>query len=84
MGVFLTLNERLENASVRSQFVTAYLNVTYAKPVPTPATIMVTAKIKEIKGRKHFFEATISDGDGLVLAKGESLYIEIKEPKTKL
>ena len=85
MGTLLVLNEKLENVAVRSQFVTAYLNIQYAKPVPTSdAAVMVTTRIKKTKGRKHFFEATLEDGEGNVLARAEGLHVQIREPKTKL
>jgi len=84
MGLLLTLNEKMEKKPTRSHFVTAYLNVTYLKPVPTPSTVLVTVKVKEIKGRKHFFESTVVDGEGAVLAKADSLYVEVKAREERL
>jgi acyl-coenzyme A thioesterase PaaI-like protein len=61
--------------------VTAYLNVQYLKPVKTPQTVLIVARCLEAKGRKFFMEAEVKDGDGNVLAKGDSLWIRVLKGK---
>lgn len=84
MGILLTSNKDPANASIQGETFTAYLHVNYLKPVDTPQTVLVTARFRELKGRKHFIESTIEDGDGAVLAKGEALWVGIRESKEKL
>jgi acyl-coenzyme A thioesterase PaaI-like protein len=75
MGILLGINKRLGLIATRGDTVTAYLNVSYVKPVQTPGTVLVSARFKEVMGRKHFLEATIKDGGGAVLARAEALFI---------
>lgn len=67
-----------------SQMVTAYLKVTYLKPVVTPQIILVTASVKEIKGTKHYIDGEMKDADGTVLAKAESLFLELRKSRAML
>jgi acyl-coenzyme A thioesterase PaaI-like protein len=84
MGILLTSNKDPSNPSIEGETFTAYLHVNYLKPVDTPQTVVVIAKFRELKGRKHFIESTIEDGQGAVLAKGEALWLGVKESKAKL
>ena len=81
MGTLLTVNKDLENATIRVATVTAYLNITYLKPIATPQTVLVTAKLGKVKGRKHYIEASVKDGSGTVLAKAEALWLGINGSK---
>ena len=58
--------------------MTAYLNVSYKRPVPTPSIILATAKITKTEARKWFVESTIEDSEGQILAKGEALFLHAK------
>ncbi len=86
MGVLVTVNkkENLENATLRTGTVTAYLNVTYLKPVATPQTVHVTAKSQGVKAPKHYIEASVKDGNGTVLAKAEALWVAVSGSKANL
>ncbi|PBP17650.1 hypothetical protein BUE80_DR011551 [Diplocarpon rosae] len=44
--------------------MTAYLNVTYRKPVSTPGAVLVRAWVERVEGRKIFGRGVIEDGDG--------------------
>ncbi|KAK5229920.1 hypothetical protein LTR72_001454 [Exophiala xenobiotica] len=55
--------------------VTAYLNVTYVKPVPTPGVLLVKGKIHKIERRKNFADGEIVNEQGVVLAKAEGLFV---------
>ncbi|KAI1762468.1 HotDog domain-containing protein [Hypoxylon sp. FL1150] len=59
-------------------YFTAYLNVTFLRPVPTCATILAQAKIVKVQGRKYFAEGWIEDSDGTILARAEVLYLAVK------
>jgi acyl-coenzyme A thioesterase PaaI-like protein len=83
MGSLLSVNKKLGLGATQGDTVTAYLNVTYLKPVGTPGTVLVSARFKEVTGRKHFLEATIKDGSGEVLAKSEALWIGLERSKSK-
>ncbi|TDZ40621.1 MFS transporter prlL [Colletotrichum spinosum] len=54
-------------------YMTAYLNTTYVRPVRTPQTVLVVVEIIKVKGRKFWIEGRIEDEKGDVLAKAESL-----------
>lgn len=63
--------------------MTAYLNTKFSKPVKTPCTIMVRARITKVEGRKHWTEAKIlvedaETGQEVELAGCESLFVMLK------
>ena len=64
--------------------VTAYLKVTYLKPVLTPQIILVTANLTEIRGTKHYIDGEMKDADGTVLAKAESLFLRLRKGRAML
>lgn len=82
MGLLLIVNKR-RLADVGAA-VTAYLNIRYLNPVPTPSTVLVSASLKEISGRKIFLEATVQDSGEVALARGEALWIRVSQPKEAL
>ncbi|KAF2828533.1 hypothetical protein CC86DRAFT_380458 [Ophiobolus disseminans] len=59
-------------------FLTAYLNTTYKRPIPTPSTILCTAKVERQDGRKLFIRATIEDGAGGIYTIGEAMFLGVK------
>ena len=73
MGELLTLN-RISGA-LRQATVTASLNVRYLKPVRTPGVVVVTARLREVRERKFYIESDVGDGEGVVLAEAEGLWI---------
>jgi acyl-coenzyme A thioesterase PaaI-like protein len=83
MGMLLSVNKRLGLIATQGDTMTAYLNVTYLKPVETPGTVLVSARFKEVMGRKHFLEATIKAGSGEVLSKAEALWIGLERSESK-
>jgi len=84
MGILLSVNKGRAAVPDTGMTVTANLNVTYIKPVTTPSTILVSAKIKEIKGRKLFVLATLEDSGGVALARAEGLWVRVDKPDEKL
>lgn len=54
---------------------TVYCNVRYLRPVPLPGAVLVRAWKSKVQGRKHWVMGEIQDGEGVVLASAESLYM---------
>jgi thioesterase superfamily protein 4 len=61
--------------------MTAYLNITYKKPIRTPSIVLGRSWIERREGRKLFGKATIEDGNGTILATGDALFIVVEEVK---
>lgn len=60
------------------RFVTGSLHVDYLHPTPIGVPLEVRANVKEIKGRKVIFAATLS-AQGQVCARGEVVAIQVTE-----
>ncbi|KXH66489.1 thioesterase superfamily protein [Colletotrichum salicis] len=60
-------------------YMTAYLNVTYIRPVRTPQTVLCVVEVTRVVGRKWWIEARIEDEGGEVLARAESLFVRLVE-----
>jgi len=60
-------------------YMTAYLNTKYLRPVPTGATVLATARIVKVDGRKLLVEGSIWDADSNLLASAEALFVGLKE-----
>ncbi|KUJ09081.1 uncharacterized protein LY89DRAFT_690623 [Mollisia scopiformis] len=84
MGLLLHENKVRGALDGVGNTVTAYLNVSYVKAVPTPSTVLITAELKEVVGRKYFVHATVKDPGGEVLTRAEALFIGVKKPDEKL
>ena len=84
MGNVLTRNAHMGNEKISKDHFTAYLHTTYVKPLRTPQVVLVRSRIKELTGRKYFTEGAIMDKDGVVLSRGEALFVGVLEPKPKL
>ena len=80
-GFLFVINPDLGHAPGRGYTVTAYLNVSYLKPVTTPQTILTRARLSKMTGRKIYVEGQIEDSDGNVLAKSEGLFVAAKGAK---
>ena len=91
MGSLASINSQLQkhfqngdDGQPLFDVVTAYLKVTYLKPVITPQIVLVTANLKEIRGTKHYIDGEMKDADGNVLAKAESLWLGLRKGRAKL
>ncbi|KAK3936362.1 Verlamelin biosynthesis protein B [Diplogelasinospora grovesii] len=85
MGLLPPINKR-RGLIPTLPFMTAYLNTQFIRPVKTAetrtaakATILATARLDRIEGRKYFTNCTIEDESGTVLAKAEALFVLLKE-----
>ena len=76
MGILGWVNRNLGLKGAEGYFVTANLNINYLQAIPTPGDYLATATLREVKGRKCYFEASIKDGEGTVLATAESLWVD--------
>lgn len=63
--------------------MTAYLHITYKNPIPTPGVVLGRSWVDKQTGRKIFGKATIEDGNGVVLAIGEALFITMDRTKLR-
>jgi thioesterase superfamily protein 4 len=76
----LVLDETLGNVAEHEKpdngsTMTAYLNVDYKKPVPTPGCILVKAWLEKREGKKIWATGVIEDGQGNVSTIGNALFI---------
>lgn len=64
--------------------MTAYLNVAYKRPVPTPSVIVVRTWLERVEGRKIFGRGVIEDEEGRLCVVGEALFLTVKQVTGKL
>ena len=76
MGTVGLVNMGLDHGNAQGFWVTANLNINYRKAVPTPGVYLATATLREAKGRKCYFDASLKDGEGTVLATATSVWID--------
>lgn len=80
MGAIFDLNVTLgkDARAFQSNNVTAGLNVTYLKPVPTNSVLHIAVKVEEMNGRKTKIQCDLKDEKGMVLAKCSSTWVTLK------
>ncbi|GKT62083.1 thioesterase superfamily protein [Colletotrichum tofieldiae] len=78
IGMVFLVN-KTEGLMPAESYMTAYLNVTYVRPVETPQTVLCAVEVVRVKGRKWWIRGRIEDREGRVLAKAESLFVRLKE-----
>ncbi|KAL4885682.1 HotDog domain-containing protein [Aspergillus karnatakaensis] len=84
MGLILMFNLAGGQSGMQGP-VTAYLNTKFLRPVLTPGSFLVGARVvEESSGRKWKIEGEIKGEDGEVLATGECLYILPRGVSNKL
>jgi acyl-coenzyme A thioesterase PaaI-like protein len=54
------------------------MEIDYRRPVPSGAPIRMESRVVRSEGRKHWAEAHIVDSDGITLAQGKGLFVEVK------
>lgn len=58
---------------------TTVMNVQFRKPVPTPGAILCRTWLERRSvGRKLWIRGPVEDGEGVLYAEGESLWIEVR------
>jgi acyl-coenzyme A thioesterase PaaI-like protein len=61
--------------------MTRNMEVDYLRPVPSGAPIRLEGRVTESHGRKHWAASRILNSDGIELAKGKGLFIEVHTRK---
>ena len=80
MGLVVAFHE-----SVGTFGYTAFMNVKFRKPVPTPGAVLCRSWLERRSGgRKLWVRGTVEDGEGGLFAEAESLWIEVEEKAQKL
>ncbi|KAL2427264.1 hypothetical protein ABEF95_010814 [Exophiala dermatitidis] len=77
IGLCLMLHSRNVNGP-RDSLFTAYLNITYRAPVPTPSDVLVRTWLIAKEGRKLLAHGQIVDKDGLVMTEAEGMWVLAK------
>lgn len=63
---------------------TAYLNVTFKKPLPTPSVVLCRTWLERRSGRKLWIRGTVEDGEGRLFTEAEGLWVEVERKAPKL
>jgi uncharacterized protein (TIGR00369 family) len=83
-GIIATLLDEAMSKAVRARgliAMTRRLDVDYLRPIPSGAAIRIEGRVVRDEGRKHWAEARVLDGNGVTLAEGKGLFIEIRREK---
>jgi acyl-coenzyme A thioesterase PaaI-like protein len=59
--------------------MTASLAIRYERPVVTPGIVVARAVMDRVEGRKRFVRGTVEDLEGGVYARGEGVFVQLKE-----
>ncbi|KAI1376170.1 HotDog domain-containing protein [Hypoxylon crocopeplum] len=65
-----------------SRFFTASMTVRFLKPIPTPQTVVVTASLNRIEGRKMSLDVTVKGKHQVEFARCDGLWMSL--PKGKM
>ncbi|KAH8203832.1 hypothetical protein TruAng_002009 [Truncatella angustata] len=76
-GLLPTIN-RSRKALPNVSYMTGHLNVVFKRPVRTPETLLATATVSKVQGRRLHVKGTVQDQKGLVLAEADVLFIALK------
>jgi len=80
-GIIATLLDETMSKAIRASGYTAmtrHMEVDYQRPVPSGAPLRLEGRITRNDGRKHWAEARILDAEGVLLAQGKGLFIEVR------
>lgn len=80
-GIIATLMDEAMSKAVRARgliAMTRRLDVDYLRPVPSGSRIRLEGRVVRDEGRKHWTEARVLDANGVALAEGKGLFIEIR------
>lgn len=56
---------------------TAGMNVRFLKPLATPQVVLVTASVKDIKGRKVYLDVEVKNKEGVIFASCEGMWMSV-------
>ena len=60
-------------------YMTVDLRTRFRRPVRTPCSVLVVARLLRVEGRKVFIAAEMTGEDGLVLASAEAVFVRIQD-----
>jgi uncharacterized protein (TIGR00369 family) len=63
--------------------VTAYLNLNYRSVIKAGTPVVITQRLREVKGRKYYIDITMTDEHGKVLVEAEALFVQLKPSWTR-
>lgn len=79
------INVNLKHHAIkRTSYMTGYLNTSYRKPVTTPGTWLLRARLTKYDGKKVFITTTVEDGQGAIHTQCEALFIGLRQPIGRL
>jgi uncharacterized protein (TIGR00369 family) len=84
-GIIATLIDETMSKSVRAHGIVAmtrHMEIDYLRPVPSCAPIRLEGRVVRSEARKHWTEAKILNAEGITLAHGTGLFIEVR-PRQK-
>ncbi|RYP19578.1 hypothetical protein DL765_003305 [Monosporascus sp. GIB2] len=59
-------------------YVTARINIAYRRPLPTPKTVVVTASLKRLDGRKAYIHVVVKGEAGEEYAVSDAMWVKIQ------
>jgi len=80
-GIIATLLDEAMSKAVRAlgrPAMTRKLDVDYLRPVPSAVPLRIEGRVVRSEGRKHWVEARILNAEGIVLAQGNGLFIQVR------
>lgn len=77
MGTLLTVNKDQGGLPLSQSTVTGEMKVRYLRPVRTPGTVVVVAESVRREGRRIWLEGEVRDAEGVVLARGEAVWVKV-------
>jgi uncharacterized protein (TIGR00369 family) len=80
-GIIATLIDETMSKAVRARgfiAMTRHMEVDYQRPVPSGQPLRLEGRVTRNEGRKHWAEAQIFSAEGVVLAQGKGLFIEVR------
>jgi acyl-coenzyme A thioesterase PaaI-like protein len=79
--VIATLLDEAMSKAVRTMNVPAMtrsMEIDYRRPVPSRTPLRIEGLLVRSEERKHWTEARILDGKGVVLAEGKGLFVQVR------
>ena len=80
-GIIATLLDETMSKAIRAGGFTAMtrqMEVNYLRPVPSGSQLRLEGRLTSTEDRKHRAEARILNEDGVTLAEGKGLFIEVR------
>ncbi len=82
-GIIATLLDEAMSKAVRARgnaSMTRTMAIDYLRPVPSGTPLRIEGRVVRGEARKHWAEARILNENGIVLAEGKGLFIEVRPP----